>query len=445
VTQARQRLEMQRNLHGEDHPDYATGLNHLALLLIMHDAPDEAEPLLHQALAIRKLALGEDHPDYATCLSSLGGLLWARGDLEAAEPLLHQAHDIRCRVLGADHPRSLASQSCLEQFLRMKSEQQGHGQPTEMVVAAAPNEAPMAVQPPTATPEPVEAFSSPPLDAHRHEAEPELEVESRSEWASSDDSLDLVHSEEVETEPETEFAAEEHGQSVRDDARSHSMSLSMSSNDLSHELVVLTDVFADLSERLIEAAHHLQTPGLPPSDALVAELSSCRREFTNLRDRTLTLGHSLEVDCPTVENLASLEDLTTLLNEIAETELRQSRSEEMRRRSLSVLDRVLVLRHAVDGEFSPLHACQETARTLHGAIANVPWRALPAEAEPLAEGGHAMTHLLTLVEDGDELSDDVWAELHESVGAAFGKSLATAAARARLVLPLEHVGAGSEH
>ena len=40
--------------------------------------------------------------------------------------------------------------------------------------------------------------------------------------------------------------------------------MSMSSNDLSHELVVLTDVFTDLSERLMEAAQQLQTPGLPP-------------------------------------------------------------------------------------------------------------------------------------------------------------------------------------
>jgi len=314
-------------------------------------------------------------------------------------------------------------------------------------VDAAPNQAPMAVQPLTAAPEPVGAFSSPPLDSREPEAEHELELETQPVPAASTFALDLDRSEEVETEPETEIQAEveEHGQPVRDDARSHSMSMSMSSNDLSHELVVLTDVFTDLSERLMEAARQLQTPGLPPLDALVAELSSCRREFINLRDRTLTLGQSLEVACPPVENLANLEDLTTLLNEIAETELRQSRSEEMRRRSLSVLDRVLVLRHTADVGFSPLCACQESARALHGAIANVPWRALPAEAEPLAEGEHAMTHLLTLVEDGDELSDDLWAQLHESVGAAFGKSLATAAARARLVLPLEHVGAGSEH
>ena len=262
--------------------------------------------------------------------------------------------------------------------------------------------------------------------------------------------MDLVRGEEVETEPEPEPEAEpeieaeveEHAQPVRDDARSHSMS--MSSNDLSHELVVLTDVFTDLSERLMEAAQQLQTPGLPPPDALVAELSSCRREFTNLRDRTLALGQALHATCPPVDDLTNLEDLTTLLNEMAETELRQSRGEEMRRRSLSVLDRVLRLTHVSDAGFVPLHSCQETARALQSAIANGPWNALPPEVEPLAEGEHEMAHLLTLVADGSELSDSLWAELHEGVGRAFGRSLADAAARARLVVPQEHLGAASE-
>ena len=256
MTQARQRLEMQRNLHGEDHPDFATGLNHLALLLIMHDVPDEAEPLLHQALAIRKLALGEGHPDYATCLSSLGGLLWARGDLDTAEPLLHQAHAIRCRILGVDHPRSRASQSCLEQFLQMKGEPRDHAQELETTLApdavsvnepaAAPIHAPEAVQPTTADPEFLGAFSPPPLDSR--EPEPERELATQPEAVESSGAFDLVCNDELETEPQTEIKAEveEHGQAVRDDARSHSMS--MNSNDLSHELVVLTDIFTDLSE-----------------------------------------------------------------------------------------------------------------------------------------------------------------------------------------------------
>jgi hypothetical protein len=77
---------------------------------------------------------------------------------------------------------------------------------------------------------------------------------------------------------------------------------------------------------------------------------------------------------------------------------------------------------------------------LHGTISDSLWTSLPAEAEPLAEGEHAFAHLLALIEDRDELSDDLWASLHESVGATFGKSLAAAAVRSKLSLPLEHAG-----
>src|SRR3954449_2373836 len=62
VANARHRLELQRQAGGERHPEFATGLNQLALLLIMHGDPEHAEPLLREALAIRKDVLGEHHP-----------------------------------------------------------------------------------------------------------------------------------------------------------------------------------------------------------------------------------------------------------------------------------------------------------------------------------------------------------------------------------------------
>ncbi len=70
----------------------------------------------------------------------------------------------------------------------------------------------------------------------------------------------------------------------------------------------------------------------------------------------------------------------------------------------------------------------------------------PEEAIRLAEGDHPFVDLLTLIEEGDTLSDDDWARLHTSVGAAFGVPLARAAARGRLVLttPTGHPGKSPE-
>ena len=117
---------------GDRHPDYASSLIQLALLLIMHGDADEAEPLLREALDIRRETLGERHPDYATCLSSLAGLLWARGDLDGAEPLLRQALEIRYEVLGDRHPKSVVSLNSLDQLLQAKTAwAEGHPQPEE--------------------------------------------------------------------------------------------------------------------------------------------------------------------------------------------------------------------------------------------------------------------------------------------------------------------------
>jgi hypothetical protein len=222
--------------------------------------------------------------------------------------------------------------------------------------------------------------------------------------------------------------------------------MSMNSTDLSHELAVMTDVFVDLGERMIQAARQLHSPGTPPPEPLVEELLSCRRDFADLRDRSRELAGSMHVACPPNDKLVGIQDLSALLDEIAEAEIHQSRCEEVRHRSLSILDRVLLLSHLNESDNAALRACQEQARSLHETIANGTWSTLPSEAEHLADGEHAFAHLLTLIEDRDELSDDLWATLHESVGSTFGKSLAASAARAKLTLPLEHaaVSAGTE-
>jgi len=217
--------------------------------------------------------------------------------------------------------------------------------------------------------------------------------------------------------------------------------MNISSNDLSHELAVMTDVFMDLGERLTQTAHMLQEPGTPPAEALVEELLSCRRDFVNLRDQARDLAGSLHITGPAEDKLVGLHDLSALLDEIAEAEIRQSRNEEVRRRASSILEKVLVLSHAMDADSPHLRACQDKARSLQCAISDARWTDLPAEAEPLADGDHAFAHLVTLVEDRDELNDELWASLHESVGAAFGKSLAAAAVRSKLSLPMEHAGA----
>jgi hypothetical protein len=224
-------------------------------------------------------------------------------------------------------------------------------------------------------------------------------------------------------------------------ARSDSMN--ESSNDLSQDLAEISDRFSELGERLLGAARQLHAPGTPPSEKLLEELSGSRRDFIGLRDRARDRAESLDVPLPSAATLDTIQGLTALLDLVAEAEIRQAKGEETRRRALAVVERVLTLKHSGEGEFAPLRDCQAKARSLRDSVAAVAWSDLPPEAAQLAEGDHPFAKLLALVEDREVLNDDLWASLHDGVGATFGKSLAAAAARAKLSLPPESSGSAS--
>ena len=211
--------------------------------------------------------------------------------------------------------------------------------------------------------------------------------------------------------------------------------MSQSSSHLSLDLSMLSDRFSELGERLLSVARQLHAPGIPPADDLIESLGGCRSDFASLRQRARDLAGSLHVAAPADDQLTSLSDLTGLLDHVAEAEIHQSKSEEVRHRALSVLDRVMTLSHSGNPDFAPLREAHAQARELHSAVSNAAWSSPHPEADRLAEGDHHFAELLTLIQDRDELSDELWATLHENVGHAFGKALAAAAARSKLVIP----------
>ena len=212
-------------------------------------------------------------------------------------------------------------------------------------------------------------------------------------------------------------------------------SMNMSSSDLSQELSELSDRFSNLGEKLLAAARQLHAPGTPPSDELIETIRGCRHDFVAFRDKTRGLADEMGVAAPQAESINSLQAASTLLDAIAEVELHKSKNEEVRRRGISVLDRVLAIQHAGAGEFEPLRACQSLARDLRQTLEDSHWKGLPSEVEQLTEGEHHFSHLLSLIEDHEDLGDDLWASHHESVSQNFGKALAAAAARSKLTIP----------
>ncbi|HEY5313408.1 MAG TPA: tetratricopeptide repeat protein, partial [Pirellulales bacterium] len=100
----RQALEIRKAALGEDHPDYAVSLNNLALVYRNLGDFARAEPLYRQALETNKQALGVAHPGYALALNNLADLYEGMGDYARAEPLFRQALEIRKTTLGEAHP-----------------------------------------------------------------------------------------------------------------------------------------------------------------------------------------------------------------------------------------------------------------------------------------------------------------------------------------------------
>jgi len=80
-----------------------------------------AEPLYRRSLAIREKALGPEHPDLATGLNNLALLLKIKGDYAGAEPFYRRALAIREKALGPEHPSSKRIQANLVDLLRRKA------------------------------------------------------------------------------------------------------------------------------------------------------------------------------------------------------------------------------------------------------------------------------------------------------------------------------------
>lgn len=96
-------------VQGEAHPDTATSLNNMGILLQSIGHLEAAKPYQEQALANMNKVLGGMHPDTATSLNNLGALLQSMGELEGAKSYFVEALAIRAKNLGQMHPDSAKS------------------------------------------------------------------------------------------------------------------------------------------------------------------------------------------------------------------------------------------------------------------------------------------------------------------------------------------------
>jgi len=97
-------LSIRREHNGDEHEEVASSLNNLATLYQDMGNYHEASRHYNEALAIRKLLLGDEHPEIAAILNSLAEQQWYLGNLNAADSLFRQTLDMQLKLLGNDHP-----------------------------------------------------------------------------------------------------------------------------------------------------------------------------------------------------------------------------------------------------------------------------------------------------------------------------------------------------
>ncbi len=205
--------------------------------------------------------------------------------------------------------------------------------------------------------------------------------------------------------------------------------------DLFQKFAGVEETFSHLGETLASVASELRASGTPPPQRFLEELAATRVHFEELRSGALQLAQSLVTSaaCP-AEEIGSLKDLKTLLQSLSEADGKRVADEQIKIQALAILDGVMAIVPRDGSECPPLTDCQAKALELRKAVAELPWPNLHPDAVVLAHRRHPFAELLTLVERGDELDDDLWLLLKHAVAESFGKAVSLAAARGKLVL-----------
>ncbi len=212
------------------------------------------------------------------------------------------------------------------------------------------------------------------------------------------------------------------------------------SADLLKQLTELEQIFSELEARLSEASRKLLDPGIPISQQLIQELDESHKNFIQLRDKVLEVAEYLAVSpILQAEEIGSLADIKSVLDRVDLAQKQKSAIALVRDSALRVLERILAIAHRVDSNFQSLLECQEKARELQRAISESQESDLHPDTQLLADGYHPFSKLLTLIAECEQADDERLDFLEDAVAESFGRYLARAAVRGKLIIQSEKI------
>jgi hypothetical protein len=192
---------------------------------------------------------------------------------------------------------------------------------------------------------------------------------------------------------------------------------------------------ADLGIKAANVGTSLVTNGTPAPEIFVHELAEIGRVFAALRRESLEAAASLGLPLPSegsVNSATVLKEMLEALVMAADALERHARVAAARQSALKLLEEVAMLVHVDHAAFEPLELCQQQAKNVRAAVEQ--------SSEPSAEAIAPFGTLLHFINSHRDLDDEEWGAAHDSISGTFGKSLALAAGRGRL-LPRRHSAA----
>src|SRR5437016_2182090 len=212
--------------------------------------------------------------------------------------------------------------------------------------------------------------------------------------------------------------------------------MALNLEDLGKRLAALSERFTTLAATLTQATQQLQASGTLPPETLVDEIAKIRTDFVDVRHRVLEAGRSLSVNVPAISEIDSIKALEPVLQTVAQAlaaEEKKAALSEARARVMAVLDRVLTVTHMDGPNFAALVQCLTKAKEIREAALDP--KAFDTENAPaFLESTPSFAALLSIIEGRDALDDEKFAALDETVTQSFGRTLAVAAARGKLVI-----------
>jgi tetratricopeptide (TPR) repeat protein len=423
----RRTLEVRHRILGELHPDFALSLNNLGAVLMARGKAKEAKRYIERAVEVRRQILGEAHPDLASSLSNLAVLCQATGESDRAIELQRQALEIRREALGESHPHYITNLNTLAEMLLGQGDlaaalpllDQTINRSHQGLVNAMAEEDAMfgAAESAEAINGTAYADDHAMMPAEASSPPSEAPDASATEWAASAEAPPVPPRRPRVPAPPPSLRGK--------------LSMSEMIDELSRRIEDLGAEFRALSEPLAGNVKALKEPGAPPSEELLLRLTEGREEFVALREALAEQADAIGLTPADGE----VNDLSGLGRLLVRVEAEHRRLEQVRASALEVLDRALALAHIGQPAFGPLQACHEQAQALRELVTQAQGSQVDELAGPVTRDDHPFALLSALVGGPETLDDDAWANAYDAVAQAFGRPLAVAASRSKLLGP----------